>query len=130
MAWPIFIQLLQNKKRENQKRWDYYTEGEKIPKKMLTLIQYPISILGYGRGASYRPISYSLLCESIFLFGTFFIGLLPVLDECDYIFYVYIPSIFRFKSYAPTPSPGQFWQVLPNNGLWKLYLRISSKQNV
>lgn len=74
--------------------------------------------------------SYSLLCESIFLFGTFFLGSLPVLDECDYIFYVYIPSIFRFKSYAPTPSPGQFWQVLPNNGLWKLYLRISSKQNV
>lgn len=63
------------------------------------------------------PISYSLLCELIFLFGTFFLGLLPVLDECDYIFYVYIPSIFRFKSYAPTPSPGQFWQVLPNNGL-------------
>lgn len=60
----------------------------------------------------------------------FFLGLSPVLDECDYIFYVYIPSIFRFKSHAPTPSPGQFWQVLPNNGLWKLYLRISSKQNV
>lgn len=83
-----------------------------------------------AEGLLTRPISYSLLCESIFLFGTFFLGSLPVLDECDYIFYVYIPSIFRFKSYAPTPSPGQFWQVLPNNGLWKLYLRISSKQNV
>lgn len=130
MAWPIFIQLLHNKKRENQKRLDYYTEGEKIPKKMLTLIQYPISILGYGRGASYPSyFIFSVMWINI-LFGTFFLGLLPVLDECDYIFYVCIPSIFRFKSYAPTPSPGQFWQVLPNNGLWKLYLRISSKQNV
>lgn len=70
-----------------------------------------------AEGLLTRPISYSLLCESIFLFGTLFLGSLPVLDECDYIFYVYIPSIFRFKSYAPTPSPGQFWQVLPNNGL-------------
>lgn len=49
-----------------------------------------------AEGLLTRPISYSLLCESIFLFGAFFLGLLPVLDECDYIFYVYIPSIFRF----------------------------------
>lgn len=128
MAWPIFIQLLQNKKRENQKRWDYYTEGEKIPKKMLTLIQYPISILGYGRGASYP----SYFIFSVMWINIFIRDLLFGLNTRFRWMWLHILCIhsFRFKSYAPTPSPGQFWQVLPNNGLWKLYLRISSKQNV
>lgn len=67
----------------------------------------------------FLPVLFHILCyvNQYFYSGPSFLGLLPVLDECDYIFYVYIPSIFRFKSYAPTPSPGQFWQVLPNNGL-------------
>lgn len=73
-----------------------------------------------AEGLLTRPISYSLLCESIFLFGTFFLGLIPVLDECDYIFYVYIPSIFRFKSYARTPSPRSILASAPQQWAMKV----------